>query len=1058
MDLSRVLTPGKESLETIVVSLHGGSVSFAVWPLTGASDADRELRFVINRILRLSDVARSIERVTVQKGTKGNAQLSGTRFTTLREQTSLSDALKSEGEKLSALEKAYSRPCACPKDVHEASGDELVSWLKTAFLEGRFPTIPSPSMRTSVVGEGAAQDLMKDIISSGKSGLSNVGVRGLEQSPNKGVVFIPPLEGRRPGQLALAALREVILLSEGSPTFEDDGYLFDVSHFGVDEKTEVGAAITACVLECRDWITSRASHYLSKKPTCGRSDCVRLSAVKGSKAVSSATDKRRGALSDVRARQREVAAAKLVVEQWATLLASSPKIGEETRMVAVPEVVTDYQGKYDPKSRRFMAETGMELVPLMEVVAPRPQVEVELMCSAKLWDHGLDSLFVTRLGGKATPDWWFPPKGAVAADGKPRPLSHDAVTAYKQWRQRAEGGGKPPREAVAWVYYIDSWNQTQKPGGRIPLPSGISVGVARKVRGPPPPSRQRPATPPPLGEETQKLILAAAEALKSLPEALKAKDLVSSLKKEVEQLHEVVRDLQARVRVEKLQDEDVQEHVLEGKTYSSAPEETTVEFVERYAPRHDDGSLKASFYFFYDGKAHLRPLDYKELEYLVEGIDPVERPPDREQEESPVDTQSEQSRPSSPQPSEDLPADPVGESPGPKGSYPCYMCGEEIPYTEPLGEHFVKCPKFKGKGKSTEGDVTPPQPSPGKSTGVPVKGYRKPTPGPPTVWGAPQAEKPAEVPKPQKGKGAAAGGSVKTFACSASAGHDSSVKHGPAGCLGDKAIPCAPGKCPCPHCQWTEVTPKGTEKPLSPSPDPPKGGKPVKPALKSGSPGPSKAGKKVRVDPLEKENPLKAKGVKAPKAPVPAEVAEVLRKHFQLPVPLPKEEWDPLDAVSRKKEQAKRRIPKWALEAVRRDVKNLSRILSGDLTQESLRRAAESATPATHAKRDAEEAWKALKKKFEGVPLLVSPSSRREKNFVKEFDSLVQKYGKQPCFPNKRRSESSPRRGSPERGQTGRRDVSRGRSPAPANGLAAQLSEAFSVFREFAEVSKAFRS
>jgi len=151
---------------------------------------------------------------------------------------------------------------------------------------------------------------------------------------------------------------------------------------------------------------------------------------------------------------------------------------------------------------------------------------------------------------------------------------------------------------------------------------------------------------------------------------------------------------------------------------------------------------------------------------------------------------------------------------------------------------------------------------------------------------------------------------------------------------------------------------------------------------------------------IAQENPLRVKGEPKSKALSEGQ-RKSLREFFHLETqPVAPEVWANLTNRDRSAEMAKRSIPRWASEAVLRSPSNLQLVLEGKITKDNAQSAPRSLKVGiTKVSAEAMEAWQGLKSDFKGTPLLQSPQSSKEKAFRKRFDSMVEKYGKQSCFP-----------------------------------------------------------
>jgi len=169
-----------------------------------------------------------------------------------------------------------------------------------------------------------------------------------------------------------------------------------------------------------------------------------------------------------------------------------------------------------------------------------------------------------------------------------------------------------------------------------------------------------------------------------------------------------------------------------------------------------------------------------------------------------------------------------------------------------------------------------------------------------------------------------------------------------------------------------------------------------------------------------------------------------LRKFFGLKPPAEPSELEGLPPKERAAKLKLSTIPKWAVAATKADRENLSAILSGSLNSElfqagKFKRQGKALTQDKIVAR-----WAAIKLRFEGVPLLEKPRSKREVAFKKEYDALKKEVGEHPCLPK-------PKKGN---GAQGGRT-----SPVPQQpqGQPLPASSFLEMMKTFAEVMKALR-
>jgi len=174
--------------------------------------------------------------------------------------------------------------------------------------------------------------------------------------------------------------------------------------------------------------------------------------------------------------------------------------------------------------------------------------------------------------------------------------------------------------------------------------------------------------------------------------------------------------------------------------------------------------------------------------------------------------------------------------------------------------------------------------------------------------------------------------------------------------------------------------------------------------------------KPAKKDPIvEGKNPLHVKGLPR-SSKLDDEQRASLRKFFKLDEIVRPEQkvWEKMTTKEKSKFSSSRALPRWAVDAVLRDPKNLESILDGSLTKENFgtkvrtdRGKPTEGQPKTGSVAEATAAWKKVKDKYPGVGLFARPQSNEEKALKKEFDSLVEKFGKLSCFPKLGKHPSS---------------------------------------------------
>lgn len=167
---------------------------------------------------------------------------------------------------------------------------------------------------------------------------------------------------------------------------------------------------------------------------------------------------------------------------------------------------------------------------------------------------------------------------------------------------------------------------------------------------------------------------------------------------------------------------------------------------------------------------------------------------------------------------------------------------------------------------------------------------------------------------------------------------------------------------------------------------------------------------------ITKVNPLKVES-KVPLAedPLSDDQMKALRRALKLETtPLP--DLNGLSGEERKAAFAARRVPRWAIRAVKDDPSAIKKIAQGRLTANSL-----SSRSSSVERSSAQLEWKALKEKYPGVALKERPFTTDEKSLKKEYIKLVKKWGKDAAGLPKPKGD----------GRRGSREPSRGRSSSP---------------------------
>jgi len=211
---------------------------------------------------------------------------------------------------------------------------------------------------------------------------------------------------------------------------------------------------------------------------------------------------------------------------------------------------------------------------------------------------------------------------------------------------------------------------------------------------------------------------------------------------------------------------------------------------------------------------------------------------------------------------------------------------------------------------------------------------------------------------------------------------------------------------------------------------------------------------KKKGDVLAKTNPLglTEKKSKSETGRVLSETEiEKLRAHFGRSSPPPLPDLLAMDKSARKTISKESRLPAWALAAVRADKKNLSRILDGTLDARAWHASqAREKSPSTISIGDATQKWTQVRRKYKGTPLLVTPRTAKEKSFRKEYDSLIEQYGRLDCFPKLGTNPET-------RGRSSKQSSPGGSRSSSAGSFTDQLRDFAEIAKIFGEVSKAFK-
>jgi hypothetical protein len=224
---------------------------------------------------------------------------------------------------------------------------------------------------------------------------------------------------------------------------------------------------------------------------------------------------------------------------------------------------------------------------------------------------------------------------------------------------------------------------------------------------------------------------------------------------------------------------------------------------------------------------------------------------------------------------------------------------------------------------------------------------------------------------------------------------------------------------------------KPAEVPPPPPPkDDPKPGKgkgrevPILPDVDDAGEGPSGTkGKEVegkkeegkKPDPLvQGGNPLRVKGVPRSSA-LTEEQKAALRKFFKLSDDsVSPEVWAGYSKKEKRAYTKQRTLPHWAVTAVLRKPENLERVLKGEITKDNFGQQVQPGKGKTTVGQappkllaEATKAWTDTKAKHAGVGLFARPQSKGEKALKKEYDLLIEKYGRLPCFPKVKQHPSA---------------------------------------------------
>jgi hypothetical protein len=209
---------------------------------------------------------------------------------------------------------------------------------------------------------------------------------------------------------------------------------------------------------------------------------------------------------------------------------------------------------------------------------------------------------------------------------------------------------------------------------------------------------------------------------------------------------------------------------------------------------------------------------------------------------------------------------------------------------------------------------------------------------------------------------------------------------------------------------------------------------------RSASSGPSD--RKQGTGSVSDQNPLNVQN--APKSSGLTDEQKVaLKKALGLPTePIGQDVLAGMSNEERRKTLSGRSLPRWAVTAVLNNPANLQRIMRKELTKENFgQKAADRGT-------SAQSEWTALRQKFPGVALLSRPTSNKEKDLKKAWDTLVRKWGREaPGLPKPKgsRAQSS--------GESGGRGRSRQRAQGGSSDALSSLVEAV---KTIGELSRAF--
>jgi hypothetical protein len=157
-------------------------------------------------------------------------------------------------------------------------------------------------------------------------------------------------------------------------------------------------------------------------------------------------------------------------------------------------------------------------------------------------------------------------------------------------------------------------------------------------------------------------------------------------------------------------------------------------------------------------------------------------------------------------------------------------------------------------------------------------------------------------------------------------------------------------------------------------------------------------------DPIEQENPLRARGVPRSNQ-LSEEDRTALRKFFGIPERTEMKDFKSLPKAERKKIRKSQSLPPWAIAVVIRDRKYLKQILDKKLDKDGAMSVLRTAP--SNEKSSCSQEWVKLKSRFEKVSLLQNPRTGQQKAFRKAYDALAKKYPNNPALPKPRKGEGA---------------------------------------------------